>query len=145
MIFKSNVKKGNVLAVCNEVVRNFAVLRRQNPEEQEYILCGKLWSFWYMQNHERIWTEHGDEQAELLEELRIERRTPKFDDEIYRIFSDFLVLETAINIDQYKEYVKAVKLLYKTMKKADLITKSSLKEVLKEISFIKKHNYKTKR
>jgi hypothetical protein len=137
MIFKSNLKKGNVLAVCNEVVRNFAVLRRQNPEEQEYILCGKLWSFWYMQNHERIWRDYCDEQAERLEELRIERSTPKFDDEIFKIFSDFLVLETAIDMNQYKEYVKAIKLLYKTMKKANLTTKSSQKEVLKEIKLYK--------
>ncbi len=138
MIYKSKLKKGTVQNICAELVRDFAVIRRQNPTQQEYIICEKLWSFWYVQNKERIWKDGSDLLCERLEELRLERNKPLLDDEIYKVYSDFLLIETGINIGEYKLYAKAIKLLYKQMKKAGLHTQSSKKEVLKEIKFLHK-------
>ncbi len=138
MIFKSNTRNNAVTQLCIELTRSFAVLNRQNENEMEYIICEKLWSFWYMQNRERIWKEYNDIYCELLEQLRVKRSTPISDDEIYKLYTDFLNIETGIVFNMQKQYIKALKQLYNHLKKAGLSTKTPLKTIIKNAR--KTHN-----
>jgi hypothetical protein len=138
VIYKQKQTIRTTEQISTDLVRDFAVIRRQNPDENEYIVCEKLWNFWYMQNKERIWRECSDFLCEKLHELRLQREKPITDDEIYKVYSDLLIIEAGINLDEYKLYIKAIKDLYKKMKKAGLKTQTCKKEVLKELKFLYK-------
>lgn len=123
----SNLNDGVIGDICKEVVRQYAVINRQNPDENEAGACFKIWEFWAFMNSERIWKEE-NESFDIIKEKRavlVEK------DSVYNLFYDIVYVETGISKKDKKMFTAAMKILDKSLKRNKLVSEIDLKQFLR--------------
>ena len=109
-----------------EIIRYFVVFYKDCDEAEA---CKKIWDYFHKTNSERIWASEIQERIEILDSLTELRKNTEANYNIYSVFFDILAVETGLKKAD-KRYTESMKELSRALKKANLKSAVSLREVL---------------